>query len=77
MKKVLLSLVVLAAVGMTSCGGDDVCSCLKDAQKMSEEAGDDADKQKEAQEKSLECLDMVKDMSEEEIEAEMKDCDLE
>lgn len=77
MKKKLIPSIIVATVTMTSCGSGDLCACLKNAQKMTEEAGDDADKQKEAQEKTLECYDMVYDMPEKELEAEMKDCDLE
>jgi hypothetical protein len=47
MKKVLLSLAVVAALGMTSCGGVDACSCMEMGMKVSkeiDEAGGDKDK---------------------------------
>ncbi len=52
MKKVLLSLAVVAALGMTSCG--DFCSCAekirKHQRKFIEIAGDDEAKIKELEE---------------------------
>lgn len=54
MKKVLLSLGVVAAMAMTSCGGHDFCSCAETYQSMMEEAkeaGGDEEKMKEIKEK--------------------------
>ncbi len=53
MKKVLLSLAVVAALGMTSCGGADFCSCAEkelENIKAIEAAGDDEAKIKELEE---------------------------
>ncbi len=68
MKRIFISMAVVAAVGLTSCGGDDICGCLEEAEKMGEEAGDDKDKQKAAADKAGECLKMTEGMSEEELE---------
>lgn len=81
MKKVLLSVAVVAAFGMASCGGPDYCDCLNMTEDMAKEmkdAGDDADKQKEIaekyKEKGEECAEMAKDMSEEDAKKAMEDC---
>lgn len=86
MKKVLLTVAIVAAFGVTSCGGDedgamDVCSCVKmgdEAAKEMKEAGDDADKVKEIEEKykekAEECKKMAEDMSEEDVKKAMEDC---
>ncbi len=67
MKRIFLSMAVVATIGLTSCGGDDVCGCLEEAQKMGEEAGDDKDKQKAAADKAAECIEMTEGMSEDEL----------
>ena len=57
MKKVLLSVAVVAAFGLTSCGGSDVCECLdKVAEaKSPEDIGEDCiNTLKEADESALE-----------------------
>lgn len=80
MKKVLLSLGVVAALAMTSCGGVDACSCMETSMNMLEEigeAGGDADKMKEIEEKyksDIEaCEKFMEGLSDEEKEAQEKD----
>ena len=81
MKKVLLSVAVVATFGMASCGGSDVCDCVSMVDDMAKEikdAGDDADKMKEItekyDEKAKECEKRMKDMSEEDAKKAMEDC---
>ena len=50
MKKIILSVALLAAVGMTSCGKKTACDCKKERLALLEEgikAMDDADKMKD------------------------------
>lgn len=78
MKKVLVSLTVVAALAMTSCGGGDMCACITDMQelgkKMNEAEGDAKEEiAKEFEAKAKECEELGKSMqegkSEEELEA--------
>jgi hypothetical protein len=87
MKKVLLSMVAVATIAMTSCGGNELCECFEMGQTMSEEmkaADGDADKikaitdkyktQQEACEKAGEAQEKsMKDMDEKAQEAAMKE----
>jgi len=82
MKKVLLSLGVVAALAMTSCGGSDLCGCTTDMMeigKKMEDASDDEKEElmKEFEAKSKECEEikdkMTEGKSEEEIEEMKKD----
>ena len=83
MKKVLLSLAVVAALGMTSCGGTDACSCMEmgmNFQKELKEAGGDEEKMKAIEEKYKGDMDACEELgktneklSEEEQEAMKKD----
>jgi hypothetical protein len=68
MKKVLLSLGVVAAMAMTSCGGPSVCECVN----MDKDSADEAMIEKcEAMEK--EWKDKYKEASDEEKEEMMKE----
>jgi ribosomal protein S1 len=87
MKKVLLSMVAVATIAMTSCGGNEFCECFEMGQEKSkkmQEAGGDADKvkaieeeyksQTESCDKSKDAFkESVKDLKEEEKEAKMKE----
>ncbi|MCB9189848.1 MAG: hypothetical protein H6599_11285 [Flavobacteriales bacterium] len=75
MKKVLLSLGVVAAMAMTSCGGHDMCSCAEtrlEAMKEMEAAGDDEAKLKEIEEKYKADEEACKKLGDE-MKEEMKD----
>lgn len=83
MKKVLLSLGVVAALAMTSCGGVDACSCMEmgmNFQKELKEAGGDEEKMKAIDEKYKGDMEACEELgkaneklSEEEKEAMIKD----
>ena len=79
MKKVLLSLAVVAALGMTSCGGADMCGCVTEMMEIGkkfEAAGDDADKiaelEKEFEAKEKECKAIADKLEEGKSEEEIK-----
>lgn len=67
MKKVLLAVAVVAAFGMTSCGGPDVCDCVN---LEYDEEGKPKD-----EDLAKKCEEMGKDKSEEEIEEMMKEAE--
>jgi len=72
MKRVFLSIAVVAALGLTSCGGPDICDCInniddegkpkdeglaKKCDKMEEDMKDATEEeQKELMEKALKCM---------------------
>jgi predicted nuclease with TOPRIM domain len=82
MKKVLLSLGVVAAMAMTSCGGGDMCACATDMKAIGEKLEGASEEEqeeimKELEAKSKECEEIAKSLeegkSEEELEAMHKD----
>lgn len=85
MKKVLTALAIVAAFGITSCGGPDLCDCvnLRDERKAEiKEAGDDKYKVKEIKEeyeaKREECDKLIEEMAEDkgkdEVKKAIKEC---
>ena len=77
MKKVLLSMVAVATLAMTSCGGDPLCECVEARKEMKtqmKDAGDDEAKIKEIEEafedQAKECKELMKKSRD-----EMKDMD--
>ncbi len=73
MKKIILSVALLAAVGMTSCGKKSACDCLTESKGLAEEAkkvNGDADKAKDLLAKTSDYDKACKDFKEEDY----KDC---
>jgi len=59
MKKVLFAVAVVAAFGLTSCGGDDLCTCTEKLMNA---------KDKDEMKKMESCVNMVKDAKPEDLE---------
>lgn len=85
MKKVLLSVAVVATVALASCGGPSVCDCVKLDDEMRKEMGDEPtdEKRKEVEESYKSKIDACKKLGEEaqkdeakakELMEEMKNC---
>lgn len=73
MKKIILSVALLAAVGMTSCGKKTACDCKKESLALLEEgmkAMGDEDKMKDLEAKSKAWQESCKDFKPEDF----KDC---
>ena len=82
MKKVLLSLAVVAALGMTSCGGADMCGCVTEMVEIGKKMKDADESEKDAIMKEFEAKEkeckaigdkMEEGKSEEEIEKMKED----
>ena len=75
MKKVLLSVAVVAAFAFASCGGPSICDCMdaqKEMMKEMEAAGDDEAKIKEVEEKYKSKEEECKKLGEGKSDEEMK-----
>ncbi len=71
MKKVLFSAALVAALGLSSCGGDkDYCECMEIGLKV---LGGEMTKE-EAEDEAKGC-EYIKDLSQEEQAEKAKDCD--
>jgi len=69
MKKIMFSLVAVAALTLVSCGGNDYCGCMKDATKLAEEG-----KAEDATKKAADCAKMLEGKSAEEMTKMAADC---
>lgn len=73
MKKVMLSVAVVATLALASCGGPSICDCVKMGEEMMKEAeGADEAKMKEIEEKYKDKAEACKKMGEEAQKDEAK-----